>query len=225
MNLINFAGFNLFRVWLFPGPHWLACLRHDGGVIRLHHALQVGNFFKVVIVLFSWLLAEYFSVAHEIETVGHCVWSLLHSSQRLLANSCCLPAKEPLIRLDIPPPLCDFGMILVQLINPSAVPCSPGCNPRWCFLPYWILQLITRFRGRRVPVWFGWLLDHPQSMSNRLYRRRPIDICILCLRNSLILPSLKRDKNEVVAAVMWSCSPSQHSVTNQSFCKKTFLGC
>lgn len=45
----NYAGFNIFRVWLFPGSHWMACLRNAGGVVWLHHALQVGSFFPVVL--------------------------------------------------------------------------------------------------------------------------------------------------------------------------------
>lgn len=73
----------------------------------------------------------------------------------------------------------------------------------WIFHHPFLTSLITRFRGRRVPVWFGWLLDRPQSISNRLYRSRPIDICILFVCYSLILPSLKRDEKEVVAAGMW----------------------
>lgn len=130
MRLKNCAGFTLLWVWLFPGPHWMACLRHDGGVVWLHHTLQVGSFFPVVLVwstptwqLFLCNLWALYLTAVDFPRSGFWPTAAVYLQ------------KSPSVGWIFHHPVVTSVWSSYELINSSAILCFPCfCSQRW-FIP------------------------------------------------------------------------------------------
>jgi hypothetical protein len=159
----------------------MACLRHDGGVVWLHHALQVGSFFPVVLVWSTptWQLLA--SWNRNIWALYLTVSEIPHSG--FWPTAAVYLQKSPSFGWIFHHPLVTSVWSSYELINSSAILCSPvllfsalipAC---WNFAADHSVQRKTGPGVIRRAAGLGSPPGHAKSPV--LYRSRPIDICTL----------------------------------------------